>query len=320
MNIRKAAPSDFGAIAKVLNSVWPDDRTTSQALEEEQQKMPERIKHGDFVAEENGNIVAYGDYSQFIGMYHPQKFGVWIHVIPEHRNKGIGTALYNTILEELQPFNIISLRTDTREDQEAGIHLIQKWGFVESKRYWESRLDVSSFDLHPYAQVEEKSVSHNIEITNLAELSKRDADYLQKYYDLWCEAREDVPRPEPVTTIPFEDWEALIIDTPYLIPEASILAVDKTTGAYVGLSQLYKAEDGEYLETGLTGVLRDYRRKGIALAMKVKGIAYAKSSNTPEIRTGNESNNRAMLSINEMLGYVKQPVWIDFVKTFEEKL
>ena len=316
MMIRQATKEDFPAIAEVLNNCWIDQRTTAEAIEEKQRTIPQHIKHGDFVAEENGDIVAYGGYSQFIGMFHPQKFGAWIHVIPEHRNKGIGTALLNTILEELQPFNLISLRTDTREDQTAGIHLIQKWGFVESKRYWESRLDVRGFDLRSYAKVGEKSMSHNIEITNLTELSKRNADYLQKYYDLWSEAREDVPRPEPVTTIPFEDWHALIIETPYLIPEASIIAVDKTTGAYVGLSQLYKAEDGEYLKTGLTGVLRGYRRKGIALAMKVKGIAYAKSINAPQIRTGNESNNRAMLSINEMLGYVKQPMWIDFVKTF----
>jgi mycothiol synthase len=315
MNIRKATGNDFEAIANVINSVWPDNRTTAEALEEDYQKTPERITHGDFVAELNGKIVAYADYSQFIGMYHPQKFGAWIDVMPEHRNKGIGTALYNTILEELRPYNPISLRTDTREDQAAGLHLIKKWGFVESKKYWESRLNVKAFDLTPHARAEEKASAHAIKITDLAELSKRDADSLQKYYDLWCEARQDVPRPEPATEVPFEEWRSFAIDTPYLIPEGSIIAVDKTTGTYVGLSQLYKAEDGEYLETGLTGVRRDYRRKGIALAMKIKGIAYAKSINAPEIRTGNESNNQAILSINERLGYVKEPIWIDFVKT-----
>jgi mycothiol synthase len=320
MNIRKATPNDFETIANVLNSVWPDDRTTREALEEEHQKTPERIKHGDFLAELHGDIVAYGDYSQFLGMYHPQKFGAWIHVMPEHRNKGIGTALYNAILEELQPFNLLALRTTTREDQSAGLHLLQKWGFTEDKRYWESRLDVCGFDLQPYARVEDKPTSRGIEITNLAKLAKRDTDYLQKYYDLWREVRADVPRPEPATEVPFEEWHSFAIDTPYLVPEASIIAVDKTTGAYVGLSQLYKAEDGEHLETGLTGVRRDYRRKGIALAMKIKGIEYAKKINAPEIRTGNESNNRAMLSINETLGYVKEPIWIDFVKTFEENL
>jgi mycothiol synthase len=318
MNIRKATENDFEAIAQVLNSVWPDNRTTPEALEEEHQKTPERITHGDLVAEVNGNIVGCADYSQFLGMYHPQKFGAWIHVMPEHRNKGIGTALYNAVLEELRPFNPISLLTSTREDQAAGLHLVQKWGFAESKKYWESRLDVKAFDITPYAHTQEKPASHDIEITNLAELAKRDADYLQKYYDLWCEARKDVPRPEPATEVPFEEWFSLGINTPYFTPEGSIIAVDKTTNLYVGLSQLYKAEDGEHLETGLTGVRRDYRRKGVALAMKIKGIEYAKSINAPEIRTGNESNNRAMLSINEMLGFVKQPIWIDFVKTFKE--
>ena len=32
----------------------------------------------------------------------------------------------------------------------------------------------------------------------------------------------------------------------------------------------------------------------------------------------NESNNRAMLAINEALGFVKQPAWIDVVKVLRE--
>jgi hypothetical protein len=47
--------------------------------------------------------------------------------------------------------------------------------------------------------------------------------------------------------------------------------------------------------------------------------AEALELNTPEIRTSNESSNQAMLSINDTLGYVKQPVWIEFVKTFKEE-
>jgi mycothiol synthase len=70
------------------------------------------------------------------------------------------------------------------------------------------------------------------------------------------------------------------------------------------------------LNTGLTATRRDFRRMGIALALKLRAIAYAQDKGYREVRTGNESNNRPMLSINEALGFVKQPVWITMVKTF----
>ena len=66
------------------------------------------------------------------------------------------------------------------------------------------------------------------------------------------------------------------------------------------------------------GYAAPYRRRGIALALKLRGIAYAKAQGRPTIKTWNESNNRAMLAINDALGFVKQPAWIDFVKTLRD--
>jgi mycothiol synthase len=315
MMIRQATKEDFPAIAEVMNSCWVDQRTTAKALEYEESKIPQHFKHGTFVAEEDGNVIAYADYTQFASTYHPQRFWAWVFVMPSKRNKSIGTQLFKTILNALQPYDPISVRTTTREDQNAALHLINKWNFSESKRYWESRLDVQTFDFSPYLNVEEKSMSYSVEITTLAVLSKRDSHYKEKYYDMWYEARLDVPRAEPIAQISYEQWHSWIIESPYMIPEATFIALDKDSKTYVGISQLLKAEDGAHLETGLTGIRRAYRRKGIAIALKLKGIAYAKEHGVPEIRTSNESNNQAMLSINETLGYVKQPVWIEFVKT-----
>jgi mycothiol synthase len=319
MVIRKANKEDFPAIAEIMNSCWPDERTTAEALEDEASKIPGHIKHEDFVAEEDGKVIAYAVYTQFTGAYHPQKFWGWIFVTPTYQNETIGTQLFQTILAALQPYDPISLRTTTREDQSSALHLITKWKFSESKRYWESRLNINNFDMTPYLKVEEKPVTHGIEITTLAELSKCDSAYKEKYYDMWCETRLDVPRSEPATNVSYEHWHKWIIESPYMIPEATLIAVDKAEKNYVGVSQLLKAADGEHLQTGLTGVRRAYRRKGIALALKLKGIAYAKQHGASELRTSNESTNQAMLSINEMLGYVKQPVWIEFVKIFKEQ-
>jgi GNAT superfamily N-acetyltransferase len=70
------------------------------------------------------------------------------------------------------------------------------------------------------------------------------------------------------------------------------------------------------LYQGLTGVRREYRGKGVAMALKLKTIEYAQRHGYAVIKTWNESNNVGMLAINEKLGFVRQPAWVTFAKEF----
>jgi len=260
--------------------------------------------------------VGVGDYTQFEGMYHPQKFGVWVTVKPAFRSQGIGKALYRQVMHALEAHHPISILSSTREDQPQALAWLQKLGFAEKMRYWESRLNVQSFDFSPWAGRIEAVEAAGFELKSLKEL-EADKAHRQKLYDLWLEARLDVPRPEEMSEVSFEDYCKWVFESRYYLPEGHFVAIDKSTGQYVALSTLWKT-DGDYLQTGLTGTRRAYRRKGLALALKLKAIRFAQAYGTKEIRTGNETGNRAMLAINEALGFVKQPAWIDYVLTLQE--
>jgi GNAT superfamily N-acetyltransferase len=262
-------------------------------------------------------MVAAGEYGQWAGMYHPRKFWLQLAVLPQWQGRGFGAAFYDHMLGALAALEPISIRSDAREDMARSRRFLEDRGFTETMRSWESRLDVAAFDPAPFAGAEEKARAHGIEVRSLAELAS-DPERDRKVYDLVWAVEEDVPRSEPeFTPVPFEQWRVKELANPNLIAEGYFVALDG--GRYVGVSQLWRSQGTEMLETGLTGVRREYRRRGIALALKLRALEYARALGCPTIRTWNESRNRGMLSINEALGFVKQPAWIEFAKVIRDE-
>jgi len=71
------------------------------------------------------------------------------------------------------------------------------------------------------------------------------------------------------------------------------------------------------LRTGVTGVRREYRRRNIALALKVRALEFGKSQGYRQVITENEINNQGMIAINDRLGFVKNPAWLHYLKRLE---
>ena len=65
--------------------------------------------------------------------------------------------------------------------------------------------------------------------------------------------------------------------------------------------------------TGGLGVIKEYRRKGIATALKIKAIEHLLKKGIVEIRTDNEKNN-PMYKINVALGFQPVPFSLDYSK------
>ncbi|HLF27171.1 MAG TPA: GNAT family N-acetyltransferase [Anaerolineae bacterium] len=314
--IRPFSPDDYAAITEVSNAAFPEySRSIAERRYWDEHQDP-RCKFQRWVALRADRVIGLGEYSQPPFMYHPRKFYVHAVVHPAQRRQGVGRALYTQLLAALQAFDPLLLRSEAREDMTDSRHFLEHRDFREDMRAWESRLDVAAFDFTPYAGVEERVCAQGIALKTLAELAA-DPDRNRKLYEMFMEVEPDVPAPDAHTAVDYDHFIERTLGNPNLLPDAFFIAVHN--GAYVGSSALWASQGNADLYTGLTGVKRAYRRKGIALAMKLRGIDYARTHGRKLIKTWNESNNRPMLSINEALGYVKQPAWITFVKVLKEE-
>ena len=307
LTIRRFRDEDYAVYRALHNAVYTDFAQTEESLRFDDGQRPEKCKHARWVAERDGCAIGYGQYDQFKYVYDPRKFYVEFAVQPGCEQLGVGGALYETVIDALRPFDPVKLDIWGREDMPCRVKFVAKRGFEEKFRVWASELDLRTFDPSRFAH----RLDAGVEITTLAQLEDSE-ETRRKLFDLQLEVRDDIPLSpgevrQPLT---YEEWLEGI-DYPTRIDDGYFLAV--ADGQLVGTSNMWRSPEPDMVRTGLTATRREYRRRGIAFALKVTALRWAKEQGYARTVTDNASINRPMLSINEELGFVKQPAWIHYV-------
>lgn len=235
-------------------------------------------------------------------------------VIPAARRRGHGTALYEAALRIARERGAARLRGGTKESMPDGPAFLRRRGWVETKRDWESRLSLKEFDRSRFAGARDRVTSQGVRISTLADELARDPDAARRAFELHAAARRDVPSPDPPTPQDETTWRRRRLEGPNALPEAFFLAID-ADGRYLAMSELERSDDDPtFLWQGFTGVLREARGRGLAMALKLETVEYGLARGIDHIKTWNDQSNRPMLRINEALGFEKQPAWITFHK------
>jgi GNAT superfamily N-acetyltransferase len=88
---------------------------------------------------------------------------------------------------------------------------------------------------------------------------------------------------------------------------------------FVGQSHALASGVAGEVEYGYTGVLPAYRNQGIARAMKLYVLRWAKAQGYTLVRSWSHSQNEAMIRVNLHLGFIVQPAVLWMEKAWQVK-
>ncbi|MEM7802046.1 MAG: GNAT family N-acetyltransferase, partial [Chloroflexota bacterium] len=294
---------DYRIGMRASNANYPEYKDSLEIWKHNDVNRDKTLLFKRYILELNGEGVGFGYILQSSAFRHPGLYRIGWSILPEAVGHGLRRAFYQYGMTQLHQLEEkpTCMMCSTREDKSAEISLLQTLGFQQVKRYPISRLNKADFDPQPHLGALKKSAEAGIEIMSFDRFREVDAEADRK---LWYldehQIMKDVPLPYEYTPKTFENWLKGVSDHPHFRPEFCWVGVKE--GELVGLSGLYY-DPGQptVFFTGLTGVLRDYRRAGVATSLKLSALSRAFECGAEEVETDNEENN-PMYQLNLHLG------------------
>ncbi|MGC4042594.1 MAG: GNAT family N-acetyltransferase [Armatimonas sp.] len=309
MTLRDFRPEqDYPAAAEVLSAAYPGYPFNAEGLRARDAREPEHCLRRRWIAEVDGRIVGVGSYGQRSDMYQPGRFEALAYVLPEYQGQGIGQALFQTVYDTIVALGATELQSFCQEDNARAVRFLTERGFTEMMRDGPAYLNLLTFDSEAWPE----SSPAGIRIESY-EILTQNPDFAANLCTLQNTILADVPPIGVRTPLTLEDFIRQRMNAHDKLFEGSFAAVTES-GDFVGCSELRKAADGTpgLAWVGLTGVLREWRGKGVALALKMAAIRWAKAAGYSSIRTGNASDNIPILNLNAQLGFLREPWRIVF--------
>ena len=307
------SPHDYHTAVSIENRVWPDYPTSVEEQRENLVAQGSHLFYQRYMVEMHQQVVATGVVVEANEPEFPGKFYLHLNVLPEFRGRGAAVAFYTHALDVVEAHDGEMVQVNAREDQTAALDFLAKRGFLVAMRHPVYQLDLRQFEPAAFAGALTAVRQQGIEICSVAELQRRDADWERRIWELGeLEVMQDIPAVHPYAPKSFLSFRASFLHNPNFWPQAAFVALDGRR--YVGLSSLWvPLAQKDRLYTGLTGIVRSHRRRGIATALNIHALMFAKQFGARVVET--DVSNAVIDPINAQLGFTAQPAWLDLVKS-----
>jgi GNAT superfamily N-acetyltransferase len=292
--IRTIQPHDYEPAIALFVAAYPDrSRETDSWLSAETQEAARRWVAVDDTEEQ---VVGYSS----IWSVRLNKLRMDLVIHPDWRGRGIGTRMLKRLLEGAHAAGAATLQARAEADADDSLAFLHRRGFVETMRMHRLVLRVEDANLIPFADFEHRLAARDIVITTFAEEQARDSASWEKLCDLYNAVQSGWPDPDPGPMEPLTVGDLRdLFNRCNLIPDAFFIA--KQREIYVGFTG------------GIgTGVRPASRNQGVATALKMCAITYAREHGQTTLHTA--SGNPTMILVNEKLGYRRTTTEIRLVK------
>jgi GNAT superfamily N-acetyltransferase len=236
---------------------------------------------------------------RLIGEFHPEKWFTEFGILPEHRGKGYGRQLYDHLIYHLSDEKAIEVKGRVRDDDPYSIGFLERRGFYETKRDFESVLNLSELSGDLLDELD--NGTFDIRTAKEADCER----FRHQWHELFEEARKDIPRDDSPTSFTFDEFAEIFFVDEEFMWDVSMFAFDGDR--MTGFTLLYGMDDRGVLFQALTGVDKEYRGRGIAKAIKARAMRRAKEKGVTEVHCDNDTRTAPMIHINELLGYKSKP-------------
>jgi GNAT superfamily N-acetyltransferase len=216
-----------------------------------------------------------------------------VAVAPARRGQGVGSAVLAEVSKVARELGKDTIQGEVKQTDAESRAYFERRGFAAVGAERAVVLELGG--LEP----PEVDPPQGVRIVSRAE----EPDRLEEMYAVAVQADEDIPGSTGASE--FADWRSHEIDKPTNPPELCFIALagDEVVG-YASL-QVHRHQTFH----GLTATRRDWRRRGVASALKRAEIAAAKTAGIQRLLTESEERNEPMRRLNEKLGYVAAPEW-----------
>jgi GNAT superfamily N-acetyltransferase len=276
---------DADDLVALMRDASPTATVNRAAIVQRVETVPERARLRVWVAEVDGETIGRGEaFMNFFSTGSRTCF-VGVTVRSDHRRCGIGSQLYELTERYAGDIGAAGLIANFFENP-GGVAFALARGWHEVRAETESVLDPRTVTEQPPAGVDLRPVS--------------DVDP-RLVWRVDAEATLDVPQTERVDDIPYDEWRQHVLEFPLFVPEGSFVAM--VDGIAAAVSLLVADNESGRGANMFTGTLREYRGRGLALAVKLATTRWAAKHGITQISTDNDETNAPMLAINRRLGY-----------------
>jgi GNAT superfamily N-acetyltransferase len=298
MTIRDLDPErDADAAVALVREVWPTVVTNAAAWRHREATIPARARHRSLVAEVEGRVVGRAQCRlENLFSDDTSLALIVVAVTATHRGKGIGSALYGAALEHARSIGSSRLITSIYEN-EPGLRFARARGFAEERSQQESVLDPRTVAASP---------ASSVDLQRVADVDPRLVHAVDEA------ATRDMPSSEQIDAIPYDEWVDHVLEHPLFTTEGSVVAL--VDGVAAAVSFLVHDQETRRAANMFTGTLREYRGRGLALAVKLGSIHWAAENGVTSIVTTNDATNAPMLAVNKRLGYRPSGRHFDYVR------